>query len=66
MALSLWDHHRRLEDLELAVGMLRELLPADTDGGQALQNAAHKLKTRGAEGAAQLLIGERVAAAYRR
>lgn len=66
MALSLWDHHRRLDDLERVVDALRDLLPTDADSRQALQAAAQKLKTNGAEGAAQLLVGDRVTAPYRR
>lgn len=66
MAQSLWDHHRRLEDLELAFEALRGLMPVNPDNQLALRSAAQKLNARGAKGAAQLLAGDRASAPYRR
>ena len=66
MAQSLWDHGRRLEDLELALEALRGLMPAGPDNHLALRTAVQKLNARGAKGAAQLLAGDRAAAPYRR
>ena len=66
MALSLWDHHRRLEDLELAFESLRGLISAQPDHAPGLRLAVQKLNAQGAKGAAQLLVGDRVSAPYRR
>jgi len=66
MAQSLWDHHRRLEDLEIAFEALRELFCAKPANEPALRGAAQILNARGAKGAAQLLLGDRASAPYRR
>lgn len=66
MAQSLWDHHRRLEDLELAFEALRGLILVNPDNQLALRSAVQKLNARGAKGAAQLLAGDRASAPYRR
>lgn len=66
MAHNLWDHHRRLEDLELAFEALRGLIAAQQNNGVAFRLAVQKLEARGAMGASQLLRGDRVSAAYRR
>jgi hypothetical protein len=54
MAMSLWDHERRLDDLET---LLRRLL-ADAGtrpGGVDLNEMARALRANGAAGAADLL-----------
>ncbi len=66
MPLSLWDHHRRLEDLELGFESLRGLISAQGDQGPGLRQAVQKLDAQGAKGAAQLLVGDRASAPYRR
>lgn len=66
MAQSLWDHQLRLHDLELAIGALRSVLSAEPHSQAALRDAAQTLRSRGHKGAAELLMGERAAAAYRR
>ena len=66
MAQSLWDHQLRLHDLELAIGALRGLLCAEPHNHSALRDAAQTLRSRGHKGAADLLMGDHAAAAYRR
>ena len=66
MAQSLWDHQLRLNDLELAIGALRSVLSAEPQSHSALRDAAQTLRSRGHKGAAELLMGEPAAAAYRR
>jgi hypothetical protein len=66
MSQSLWDHHRRLEDLELAFEALRRVVFVNPGHELALQSAVHTLKARGAKGAAELLVGDRASAPYRR
>jgi hypothetical protein len=66
MAQSLWDHQLRLHDLELAIGALRSVLCAEPHSHSALRDVAQTLRSRGHKGAAELLMGERAAAAYRR
>lgn len=66
MTQSLWDHHRRLEDLELAFEALRSLVSAEPGREVALRNAARNLRARGASGAAELLTDNRATAPYRR
>ena len=55
MALSLWDHDRRLHDLELALGALLEIVGRNGEARAALLSAAQAFKARGDEGAAALL-----------
>lgn len=66
MTQSLWDHHRRLEDLELAFEALRSLMAAEPGKQVAIRNAVRNLKARGAKGAADLLTDDRTFAPYRR
>lgn len=66
MAQSLWDHHRRLDDIERVIDVLRGMVAADPKHHPALREAVHKLNVKGAKGAAQLLTGDRVLAPYRR
>ncbi len=66
MSQSMWDHHRRLEDLELAFEALRGVLSLQPSNQPTLRIAASQLRARGAKGAADLLVGDRVAAPYRR
>jgi hypothetical protein len=66
MAQSLWDHQLRLHDLEVAIEALRGVLSAEPRSHSALREAAQTLRSRGHKGAADLLMGERAAAAYRR
>jgi hypothetical protein len=58
MAMSLWDHERRLDDLET---LLRRLI-ADASrrpGGVDLNEMARALRANGAAGAADLLTSSR-------
>jgi hypothetical protein len=55
MALSLFDHHRRLHDLEAALGALLEILPSVGVAPEAIDAAAGRLRVRGRPGAAALL-----------
>lgn len=66
MAQSLSDHHRRLDDIEHVIDVLRAMVAADPKYHHALREAVHKLNVQGAKGAAQLLAGDRVLAPYRR
>lgn len=66
MAQSLWGHQLRLHDLELAIGALRGVLCAEPHKHSALRDAAQTLRSRGHKGAADLLMGDHAAAAYRR
>ena len=67
MAISLYDHERRIEDLEVALEALRRLV---VEGGEprtgAVAEAARKLRVDGRRGAAALLEGAAVTAAYRK
>lgn len=56
MALSLWDHDRRLHDLEAVIATLLEVLVRDDPGRDALRAAVQALRSRGDEGAAALLL----------
>jgi hypothetical protein len=56
MALSLWDHEQRLLDLEHALrGVLETLLP-DATRHATLTAVAQRLRARGHDGAAALLL----------
>lgn len=67
MAVSLYDHERRIQDLEAAVEALRRLF---VDGGAqstaALVECARKLRVNGRPGAAAILEGAPRSAAYQR
>lgn len=59
------DHHRRLFDLEVALTTLsRALVEAGHFG--VVEEAARRARVDGARGAEELLLGDRVSAAYRR
>jgi hypothetical protein len=63
--MNLFDHHRRLADLEIALaGLARALVEA----GHApiVEDAIRKARAEGAKGADELLRGVLNAAAYRR
>lgn len=66
MAMTLFDHHRRLEDLEMLTATLAEAFSADPTKREVLAEVRHRLQTRGANGAADLLAGDLVSAPYRR
>jgi hypothetical protein len=66
MSMSLWDHHQRLADLEIAFEVLRDLASADPEKRAALHGAAYALRGRGAKGAAELIVGDRASVSYRR
>lgn len=66
MAMSLFDHHQRLHDLEVVLCALVETCAANPANHALLAEARHKLRARGLRGAAELLSGDRVVAAYRR
>ena len=66
MSMSLWDHQRRIEDLEIAFEVLRDLIIADPEKLAALHGSARGLRGRGAKGAAELIVGDGVSAPYRR
>lgn len=66
MSQNLWDHHRRLEDLELVFEALRAQVFGAPGDELALRSAVQRLNARGAKGAAQLLAGDRASAPYRR
>lgn len=56
MPLSLFDHHRRLHDLEVAVRALLDLLIVEAPAaGESIDLAARTLRARGEAGAARLL-----------
>jgi hypothetical protein len=65
--MSLSDHHQRLGDLEAAFTALRQALIAEHPALEAeLRGAARRLHGGGARGAADLLRGDPMLAAYRR
>lgn len=67
MSLNLHDHSLRLTDLELALQALVEALAGPgSDAHAGLAAAAQNLRSRGAKGAAGLLLGRAAEAAYRR
>ncbi len=67
MAVSLYDHERRIDDLEMAVEALARALQASGDSQNfALQDAIRKLMVSGGRGGAGLLTGTRMIAPYRR
>ena len=69
MALSLFDHDRRIEDLEIALDALRRVLIESGERQRfALDEATLKLRVNGRAGAATLLEGVEGArlASYRR
>lgn len=66
MAMTLFDHNQRLHDLEAVLCALVESLSADPAKRDLLADVGRKLQSRGARGAAELLAGDRVSAAYRR
>jgi hypothetical protein len=67
MAISLYDHERRIQDLELALEALRRLLlESGEPRKRAVSEAARKLRVNGRSGAAALLEGAALAAAYRK
>jgi len=55
MALSLFDHHRRLHDLEHALEAMLDLMLQAGVGRPAMDAAARRLRARGQDGAAALL-----------
>ena len=65
MALSLWDHERRLQDLEIALRGTLEILLPEATGQATLTMVAQRLKARGHDGAAALLL-EPVTRSYAR
>lgn len=67
MAISLYDHERRIEDLEVALEALRRLV-AELGEPQAtaVAEAARRLRVNGRSGAAALLEGAATTAAYRK
>jgi hypothetical protein len=67
MSMSLADHHRRLRDLETALGVLRDVALGGRPAlGDELAEAARRLRSSGEKGAADLLLGEPARAPYRR
>jgi hypothetical protein len=67
MAMSLWDHHLRLRDLEIAVTVLLEALRRGRpEFGTNVDEAVRKLRSQGEKGAIALLEGEPARAPYRR
>lgn len=66
MALSLFDHHQRLHDLEVLLGALAETFAMAPDNRELLEEVSRKLRARGAPRAAELLTGDRRSAPYRR
>jgi hypothetical protein len=66
MAISLYDHHRRIEDLEAALDALRRLIVDSAPQKAAVTEAARKLRVSGRSGAAALLEGAALPAAYRK
>lgn len=66
MAMTLFDHHQRLHDLEATLCALVEAVAANPAHRPLLADVRQKLRTRGLRGAAELLAGDRAAAAYRR
>ena len=65
MTANLYDHARRLYDLEVALEAMARTLTGD---GQLplVQEAARKARAAGVRGAAELLEGQRTLAPYRR
>lgn len=55
MALSLFDHHRRLHDLEHAFEALLDLMRQAGVDRPAVEAAARRLRARGQDSAAALL-----------
>lgn len=67
MAMTTFDHHLRLHDLEAALCTLLEVLrPGRPELSADIDEAVRLLKSRGEKGAAALLAGEPAQAAYRR
>lgn len=67
MAMSMFDHHLRLRDVETALCALLEVLrPSRPELSADLDEAIRRLKARGEKGAADLLAGNPTHAAYRR
>ncbi len=66
MAMTLFDHHQRLHDLEVTLCALVEAVAADPAHRPLLADVRQRLRAGGQRGAAELLSGDRVAAAYRR
>jgi hypothetical protein len=66
MAMTLFDHQQRLDDLELVVRTLVETASTHPSGRAQLGEVVRRLRARGANGAAALLAGEPAEAAYRR
>lgn len=64
MALSLWDHQRRLHDLEVALQVVLGLQLAQGAGEGALRGALNTLRSRGETGAAALLGDAAAARSY--
>lgn len=64
--MSLFDHERRLHDLEVALRALADALGPEPDRQTRLRELGERLRSRGEGGAADLLVGEPAAAAYRR
>jgi hypothetical protein len=57
MALSLFDHERRLHDLEVGFRALLDLLIIETPASRiSVEEAARTLHVRGETGAARLLM----------
>ncbi|CAN7289861.1 hypothetical protein LJR164_001455 [Phenylobacterium sp. LjRoot164] len=66
MAMTLFDHQKRLDDLEAALCALVETTASRPAGREQVDETIRRLRARGATGAADLLAGDRVEAAYRR
>lgn len=66
MAMTLFDHQQRLDDLEAVLRALVETVSTHPTGRVQIGEVARRLRARGASGAADLLAGERAEAAYRR
>ncbi|MBI1197912.1 MAG: hypothetical protein GC203_08615 [Phenylobacterium sp.] len=66
MAMTMFDHDQRLHDLEAILCALVEELSLHPETRALLAAVGRKLRARGARGAAELLEGNRVLAAYRR
>jgi hypothetical protein len=66
MAMTLYDHQQRLDDLEVVLHALVETVSTHPNGRTQLGEVVRRLRARGARGAADLLAGEGAAAAYRR
>jgi len=64
MAMTMFDHN--LHDLEAVLCAVVESLAVDPAKRELLAEVGQKLRSRGARGAAELLAGDRVSAAYRR